>query len=47
MDTDFSRDPVFDTRTDAVATLVVVVTIVVSALCYAFLMMHAGIVVAE
>lgn len=47
MDTDLGREPAFDTRTDAVATLLVVVTIVVSALCYAFLMMHAGIVIAE
>jgi hypothetical protein len=47
MDTNFAREPLFDTRKDALATLVVVVTIVVSALCYAYLMTHAGIVIAE
>jgi hypothetical protein len=47
MDTDAARNPVFETRTDAVATLAVVVTIVVSALCYVYVLMHAGIVIAE
>jgi hypothetical protein len=47
MDMDAGRNPMFETRTDAVATLAVVVTILVSALCYMFVLMHAGIIIAE
>jgi hypothetical protein len=46
MDTSLHRDHGPDTRTDAVAIAVVLATILVSALCYAFIL-HAGIVIAE
>lgn len=46
MDTGLTRAHDFDARSDAVAIAVVLATILVSALCWAFLM-SAGIVIAE
>ena len=46
MDTSLTRTNDFDARTDAVAIAVVLATILVSALCWTFLI-GAGIVVAE
>ena len=46
MDTSLDRPRGFDARTDTLAIAVVVATILVSALCCAFLM-SAGIVIAE
>ena len=46
MDTSLTRNHDYDARSDAVAIALVLVTILVSALCCAFLM-SAGIVVAE
>jgi len=46
MDTSLERPHGFDARTDILAIAVVVATILVSALCYAFIL-HVGIVIAE
>jgi len=46
MDTSLTRTHDFDARSDAVAIAIVLATILVSALCCAFLM-SAGIVIAE
>lgn len=46
MDTSLTRTHDFDARSDAVAIAVVLATILVSALCWAFLL-GAGIVIAE
>jgi hypothetical protein len=46
MDTSLIRTHDFDARSDAVAIAIVLATILVSALCCAFLM-NAGIVIAE
>jgi hypothetical protein len=46
MDTSLTRTHDFDARSDAVAIAVVLATILVSALCCAFIL-QAGIVIAE
>lgn len=46
MDTSLNQTHDFDARADTAGVLVVLVTILVSALCYAYIL-HAGIVIAE